>query len=79
MKKLFTMMVAACALSACGAGMNKINCRQAVVEEFKSADVVALKEYKFIVRDAAGNVWLVETMNMSDTKITAKTLIFTAK
>ena len=70
-------------LGGCGVlgdGFNDTKLRQAVVEEFKTADVVLApgKNYTFIVRAPDGAVWIAEGMG-KDAKVTAKTPLFAAR
>lgn len=80
MKKIF-ILFSFTLLTACGPAFNSLACRQAVMEEMKTTDVLNLEgsKYKFLVRTEDGAVWIVETMNGSSPKITLKTLIFKAK
>lgn len=63
-------------LSGCD-GYNEINTRNSVIDEFPGGEIVEnpKRKWQYIVRAANGDVWLVETMNQLDPKISAKTLI----
>lgn len=60
---------------------NPMKCRQAVVEEFNTSEVVPFSDskFRFIVKDGDGNIWIAETMSAQTPKVTAKTLIFKAQ
>lgn len=79
MKTLLPLIVAAAAtVSGCGEAFNPTACRQNVVEEMGTADVVQVRnrDFHFIVRKKDGSVWYVETLNGRDAKVSAKTMLF---
>lgn len=57
-------------------GYNVVNCRQAVIEELKTTDVVQVPrtQWNWIARLPNGEVWWVETYGVK-AKISAKTLL----
>lgn len=63
-------------LSGCD-GYNALKTRNSVIEEFPGGDVVENPKHKwqYIVRASTGDIWIVETMNQLDSKVSAKTLI----
>ena len=79
LKKLIGCLVMGVGVVGCSdPAFNSAACRQAVVDEFKTADVQNLEgaKFKFVVRDPDNNIWYVETMSSQSTKVTAKTMLF---
>jgi hypothetical protein len=67
-------------LGGCGDGFNDTKLRQAVVDEFKTTEVVNVpgKIYTFVIRTKDGEIWIAETKG-ADAKVTAKSLLFAAR
>lgn len=78
MKKIICMIAVAAALAACD-GYDHIGCRNTVVNEVGTHNVVEVEPWKFVAKDAQGSVWYYETMNVSNTKITKKQPLFIVK
>lgn len=79
-KALIGLSLLTVGLGGCGDGFNETKLRQAVIDEFKTADVAKApgKDYIFIVRTPDGAVWIAETMG-KDAKVTAKATLFAAR
>ena len=79
-KLLIGLSLLTAVLGGCGDGFNETKLRQAVVDEFKTADVAKAhgEDYVFIVRTPDGAVWIAETMG-KDAKVTAKAILFAAR
>lgn len=78
MKKIViavSMMFVAFAMAGCGSYDHKL-CRDSVVREVGTQDVVEVKPFRFVARDSKGSVWYYETMNQTDTNVSMKQPLF---
>lgn len=75
MKKILLAITLIASLAGCS-GFDKNACRESVVKQFNTQNVVEVKEYRYVVKDNQGNLWYVEVMNGNDTNITKKIPIF---
>jgi ABC-type glycerol-3-phosphate transport system substrate-binding protein len=75
MKKIIMAVLLAAALAGCS-GYDHLGCRNSVVKDVGTQDVVEVSSWHFVAKDTQGNIWYYETMNVSNTKITSKTPLF---
>jgi hypothetical protein len=78
MKKIIAMIAVAAVLSACD-GYDHNGCRDSVVKEVGTQNVVEVHPWNFVAKDTQGNIWYYETMNASNTHITKKQPLFVAQ
>jgi hypothetical protein len=77
MKKLITIAAVAVTLTGCSS-YDHNECRNSVVRDVGTQDVVEVHSWRFVARDAHGAIWYYETMNQLDTRISKKQPLFAA-
>lgn len=80
MKKLVMIpMIVGCMLMT-GCGMNQAKCQETVQKEYPNADIKTMPGneggFTFLVKMTNGSIWCIRTMNMRNTEITEKLMMF---
>lgn len=81
MKKLMTIasIIVVCAFMS-GCGMNQAKCQESVQKEYPNADIKTMPGneggFTFLVKMTNGSIWCIRTMNMRNTEITEKLMMF---
>jgi hypothetical protein len=78
MKKFIAIAAAAVALTGCSS-YDHNECRNSVVKEVGTQDVVEIEPFRFVARDSKGAIWYYETMNQLDTRVSKKQPVFVAQ
>jgi hypothetical protein len=78
MKKLITIAAVAVTLTGCSS-YDHNECRNSVVRDVGTQDVVEVHPWRFVARDAHGAIWYYETMNQLDAQISKKQPVFAAQ
>jgi hypothetical protein len=77
MKKIILAVAITASLAGCS-GIDHLGCRNSVVKDVGTQDVVEVDNWKFVAKDAQGNVWYYETMSVVNTGVTKKIPLFKA-
>jgi hypothetical protein len=77
MKKIIAFAAVALAMTGCSS-YDHNECRNSVVKEVGTQDVVEIHPFRFVARDSKGAIWYYETMNQLDTRISKKQPLFVA-
>jgi hypothetical protein len=80
MKKII-LILCVLALTACGDATDPMACWESVARTYPGSDVAVIPghNYRFIVRKPNGSIIYVETMSISDTKVTTAFTAFDGK
>jgi len=78
--KLLTL-ISICGMLVGCAGNNPVACQSEVAKEFPEGEIQGIPgcNYKFLVRDTNSSIWYVENLNLNDSKISGKVLLFKGK